>query len=350
MSSTNPFDEGDTSNPFFDTVKIQSAINEDAVFGGQNADEPVTTTSSVQAAPMPDIAVPGGSISSSSTSSHGAAVFDGEDDDESKPINFEEEQAKHGKNREMQEPGFTDKAVNAAANILFDDGEKSGEGQKEKRKWYHFWKPSFYRPYFDVDTKDVFARCFAGLVPVGKPFFERIQGNPDLYGPFWVTTTILFLLAISSNFAEYIAYHEKGVDWDPDFYKVSIAAAVFYAFLIGVPLILWALQRFMVKAKVTLFQNICVYGYSMTSFLVCTPFCICPFEWARWVAIIIACIISCACISVALFKSLKHDMVKGTVVIVVAIVFQLALSLTYKVYFFAEIDVPPKPSSSSAKE
>jgi len=346
MSSSNPFDDGD-SNPFFDTVKIQSPINEEDVFGGKAADEPASTSSG--SAPMPAMALPKGSTFSSNS-----AVIQNEDDDESKPINFDDEQSK-GREREMQNVGFTDKAVDTAANLLLEDdgsGESGEGGKRQKRKWYNFWRPSFYRPYFDVDTKDVLRRCLAGLVPIGKPFFERVEGNSDLYGPFWITTTILLFLAISSNFAEYLAYYNEGAGqyWQANFYKVSIAAAVFYAFLVGLPIILWALQRFLCKAKLTFMQILCVYGYSMTAFLIVTPACIAPFEWVRWMVILLACVLSCVCNIVALFKALKHDMAKGIIVIVVAVLFQVGLTLTYKLYFFAKISVPTSFSSSKHQE
>jgi len=368
MSSSNPFDEDDASNPFFETVKVKTPINEETVFGGSTADEPVESAGAFSGAPMPEMAVPNGAFITETTettattttsATSGMGLFDGDDsveEKEMKPtIDFDDEQSKRSGSSKDTSGGFTDKAVSAAEKLLFegnddDDSGAGGDGNpKPKRKWYNFWRPSFYRPYFDVDTKDVLLRCVAGIVPVGKPFFERVQGNPDLYGPFWITTTILFLLAISSNFAEYIAYYNEGVakHWQANFYKVSIAAAVFYAYLIFLPIIIWALQRFMVKAKLTLFQITCVYGYSLTAFLIATPFCIFPIEWVRWCVIILACVVTCLCISVALFKSLKQDMVKGLIVIVVAVVLLVGLTLTYKIYFFAQVVVPASLSSSS---
>jgi len=367
MSSSNPFDDGD-SNPFFETTKIKSAINEDDVFGGKNADEPTDTVNRGHA-PMPEMAKPIGGATSNS-----ALLFafnDGED--EAKPIDFDDEQAKAAgasssattttttaadapKEREMKNMTFADKAVGAAAHLLFgndDDNKQQGgddddDDGRPHRKWYHFWKPSFYQPYFDVDTTDVLRRCLAGIVPIGKPFFERIQGNPDFYGPFWVTTTVLFLLAISSNFAEYIAYWANGVGshWEYDFYKISVGAGVFYGFLIFVPLILWVISRFVVKAKLTLIQMYCVYGYSLTSFLLATPFCIAPFEWVRYVVIGIACVLSCICVVVSFIKALRHDLAKGIIVIIVALLCHIALSLTYKIYFFSKVEVPSSFSSS----
>jgi len=374
MSSSNPFDDGD-SNPFFETTKVKSVINEEDVFGGQSADEPSDRVTESRA-PMPEMAVPTGG--SQSNSAILFALNDGEEEN-AQPIDFDDEQSRNTtepaatspttttpsgstpseETKEKKDVKFTDKAVGAAAKLLFGgDDDDGGDNQNEddpdapkrpSRKWYNFWKPSFYQPYFDVDTMDVLRRCLAGLVPIGKPFFERIQGNPDMYGPFWVTTTVLFLLAISSNFAEYLAYWMNGVEshWEYDFYKISIGAAVFYGFLALVPLIIWAIQRFVVKAKLTLIQIYCVYGYSLTAFLIATPFCIAPYEWVRYIVIILACILSCVCIIVAFIKALRHDLAKGIIVIIVALVFHVALSLTYKIYFFSKVEVPSSFSSAS---
>jgi len=357
MSNANPFDE--ETNPFFETTKVKSVINEEDVFGGASADEPSADEPSGRA-PMPDMAVPSGGSTSNS-----ALLFamDDTDAEEAKPIDFDDEQnraaaADAPKNRETESKPLTNKAVDAAANLLFssnddDNGgaapDDDGEPGRPHRKWYNFWKPSFYQPYFDVDTRDVLRRCLAGIIPAGKPFFERIEGNPDFYGPFWITTTVLFLLAISSNFAEYIAYwlQDAASHWMYDFEKVSIGAAVFYGFLLLVPLIIWALQRFVVKAKLTLIQVYCVYGYSLTSFLIATPFCIAPYEWVRYVVILIACVISCLCIIVSFLKALRHDLAKGIIVIIVALIFHVALALTYKIYFFSKIVVPTSFSSST---
>jgi len=363
MNDSNPFEE-DGSNPFFETTKVKSVIDEDVVFGGQNADEPIDDLGGSGGAP----AAGSSPAATTSTTSNSALLFSFDDnggsgnkeDDEAKPINFDDESAKaaDASSSSQGEVNFEDKAVGTASKLLFeendDDNEAQGEeggsgpGKRPRRKWYNFWKPSFYQPYFDVDTRDVLRRCLAGLIPAGKPFFERVQGNPDFYGPFWITTTVLFLLAICSNFAEYIAYwlQNAASHWKYDFAKVSIGAAVFYGFLILVPLLIWVLQRFVVKAKLTPIQIYCVYGYSFTAFLIATPFCIAPIEWVRYLVIIAACVISCICIVVSFVKAFQHDLTKGIIVIVVALLLHVALSITYKVYFFSRVAVPESFSSS----
>lgn len=349
---------------------------ETAAFGGVDASQDHSASADLMSAPMPAMALPSGAPPASTTtttttaattasSSNSALLFaNDEPADDVQPVDFDDVQDKaKGKKGKKGKKGAAAKAqetlTDKAADLLFggddddgddgddgdDDGAAGSEGgakKKSKRRWYDFWKPSFYRPYFDVDTRDVLTRCLAGLMPVGKPFFERVEGNPDLYGPFWVTTTILFLLGIASNFAEYIAYWwaGAGAHWTYNFYKISIAAAVFYVFIAVVPVLMWLLQRFVVKGKLTAIQVYCLYGYSLTAFLVATPFCIAPVEWVRWLVIMLACVVSCASLVVAFSKAFRHDVARGLIVIGVAVLLNVVLSFTYKIYFFARIHVP----------
>ena len=45
----------------------------------------------------------------------------------------------------------------------------------------------FYRPYFDVDTKDIKTRLYHALVSFkDSSFMNLVAEKPDAYGPFWV--------------------------------------------------------------------------------------------------------------------------------------------------------------------
>ena len=45
----------------------------------------------------------------------------------------------------------------------------------------------FYRPYFDVDTKDIVSRLYSAVVSYkDNSFMSLIADKPDAYGPFWV--------------------------------------------------------------------------------------------------------------------------------------------------------------------
>ena len=73
-----------------------------------------------------------------------------------------------------------------------------------------------YMTYFDVDTEDIKKRMVAAVTHFHQPqyFRDQVVGvelsmnqapantelkGPDLYGPFWITMTLIFLVAVSTN-------------------------------------------------------------------------------------------------------------------------------------------------------
>jgi len=387
---SDPFGDTD-SNPFLESTTSGPALNEDEVFGGASDDTHIDPKASVAATKTIDFETPTGSLSSSpstlptiNTSPSSSPPPRPPKPQSTEDVLFEDAQA--GDSRPTESSLFGDDTSKASAKSSYaprksrlfdffsgtdggDDNGDDGNGGKapegstddpdapadggkpkaEERHWYHFWKPSFYQIYFNVDTPDVMRRFLAGLVPVGQPFFERIKENPDFYGPLWVTTTILFLLAICSNFASYIAYWSAGEarHWNYSFSKVSVAAGVFYGFLIVVPLILWVLLRFVVGSKVKYIETSCVYGYSLAGFIVATPLCIIPSEWARWIAIILAAVDSCITLTISQWKFGAENRSRTLIPIIVGLLALVGLSFTYKIYFFPPINVPSFSSSSA---
>lgn len=43
------------------------------------------------------------------------------------------------------------------------------------------------------------------LVPFNPKFYDIAESTPDLYGPFWIYTTLIFVIAASGSLAKYIA-------------------------------------------------------------------------------------------------------------------------------------------------
>jgi hypothetical protein len=66
------------------------------------------------------------------------------------------------------------------------------------------WTLSFYAQFFDVDTSSVLQRCWAALYPRAN-FLDVLEGNPDLYGPFWIATTVVLILFLGGTISDYLA-------------------------------------------------------------------------------------------------------------------------------------------------
>lgn len=48
---------------------------------------------------------------------------------------------------------------------------------------------------------------------------NQIKPNPDLYGPFWVSITLIFTTAITGNIVNFFQNFGKSYTWQTDFHK-----------------------------------------------------------------------------------------------------------------------------------
>ena len=60
------------------------------------------------------------------------------------------------------------------------------------------------KKYFNVTTVDVRSRLLYSLIPFNPKFYDISENTPDLYGPFWIYTTLIFIIAAAGSLAKYI--------------------------------------------------------------------------------------------------------------------------------------------------
>lgn len=58
--------------------------------------------------------------------------------------------------------------------------------------------------YFNVEVDDVKNKIISSMIPFNKNFSKEVEEKPDLYGPFWLYTTLIILLVVTANFARYL--------------------------------------------------------------------------------------------------------------------------------------------------
>ena len=73
----------------------------------------------------------------------------------------------------------------------------------------YLWSLNFYAQFFDVDTSSVLHRCQSTLYP-RQNFLDVLEGNPDLYGPFWIATTVVMILFLTGTISEYLSKKGEG--------------------------------------------------------------------------------------------------------------------------------------------
>lgn len=122
----------------------------------------------------------------------------------------------------------------------------------------------FLKKYFDIDTADFFKRFLQALIPFNPFFHDTIEHNPDLWGPFWIYTFLIFIIAACGSITKYLG----GTTVSDSFFQqfIPVAASLIYGIGFLLPLFLYiAMKCFGTKSE--LVSVICTYGYSMSIYI-----------------------------------------------------------------------------------
>jgi hypothetical protein len=139
---------------------------------------------------------------------------------------------------------------------------------------------------------DVQVRIIRACLPFKKdPAFKDLAlNNPDAYGPFWIAATLIFAMASCSNIASWLEFHEDGDvssnTWAYDFTRVASALTMVYSYVLGLPLVLWAIGKYW-RMPLPLTFLVCLYGYSLTLFIPVMCICTAPSDAVDWVILML---------------------------------------------------------------
>ena len=111
----------------------------------------------------------------------------------------------------------------------------------------------------------VLQRCYVTLIPTAAPNYvaNYLSPSPDLYGPFWTLTTVIFALFVFSSLAASISSYlsHPSEQYDYNFQLLSIAVSLVYAYGLGFPALLWGALRYVGVTEWSLVEAIAVWGY-----------------------------------------------------------------------------------------
>lgn len=167
-------------------------------------------------------------------------------------------------------------------------------------KRHSIWEIEYYQPWFNIDSSDVLLRLQGALLlQPSMDFFELIQDRPDLYGPFWISTSALFFTFITSSIMTLFTQDTKPIG----LHHIGLAAFFLYIILLGWPSFAYLALAYYTPPSSSSHlpswtQWVCIYGYALASLL---PFSILavivlPFVrhhawllWAwQWMALLLA--------------------------------------------------------------
>lgn len=209
-----------------------------------------------------------------------------------------------------------------------------------------FWTIEYYQQFFDVDTRDVLDRITYSMFPKKDSTYKHpMRVRPDLYGPFWISVTLVFTIAISGNIAKYFQHVNEQIHWKYNFHLVSYAATAICLYVTIVPTAIWALLKWGINAIDTdeesfeantpprMLELICLYGYSLFIYIPVSILWTIQINFLQWILVGVATCLSSSVLLLALSSHIKLSKYKLLLIIGI-IAFHLLLAMGFMLYFF----------------
>ncbi|KAF4637294.1 hypothetical protein G7Y89_g797 [Cudoniella acicularis] len=196
------------------------------------------------------------------------------------------------------------------------------------------WTISFYAQFFDVDTSSVLSRCWAALYPRAN-FLDVLEGNPDLYGPVWIATTVVFILFLGGTINKYLAEkHDQHFVYD--FTLLSGAAGLIYGYTLVIPIILFLALKYFGSESANLLECWALYGYSNLIWIPVALISWSPIVVLNYVFVAVGFGISVAFLLRNLYPVLSAtDKQTSKALLILVVCLHAGLAIAIKILFFA---------------
>ncbi|CAB1342217.1 unnamed protein product [Coregonus sp. 'balchen'] len=213
-----------------------------------------------------------------------------------------------------------------------DEGqEESSELLGGEKETSSFWTFEYYQSFFDVDT---------------------MQGQG--VGPFWICVTLVFSVAISGNLSTFLNYlGDPQYHYRPQFHRGMVPGGynlapsqwfhlqvVIFLYAWLVPLGVWGFLTWRQREErqqscYSFLETVCVYGYSLFIYIPTSVLWILPFEWLRWLLILVAMVISGSFLVLTFWPVVRDDTkVTAFTTVATIVVLHALLAIGCKMYFF----------------
>ncbi|KAF9107257.1 hypothetical protein BGX27_008809 [Mortierella sp. AM989] len=232
------------------------------------------------------------------------------------------------------------------SSSIFEPARPNREQNENKP----IWSLGYYSKFFDVDTNEVMERCFASVLPKDN-FLEVMGGNPDLYGPIWIATTVIFVLFVTSSIVDSINAYINKTPYSYDIFQLTFAFGTIYTYAFLVPLMIWGATKYF-GCQPDLLEMLALYGYALTIWVPVAILSVIPIELARWILLGIGAGLSGVFLIRNMYPVLSRAEAQiAKIILILVILFHGALALVLKYKFFAYSagappSTPPPPPSS----
>lgn len=216
---------------------------------------------------------------------------------------------------------------------MFGGGAGSSSNQSSKRA---IWTLAYYSQYFDVDTAEVLRRCGAALFPRSN-FLDVLDGNPDLYGPFWIATTVVIILFLTGTVSQYLAHnHEEHFEYD--FRLLSGGSGLIYGYTGLLPVALWGALKWFGSSSADLIESWALYGYANLVWIPVALASWSPLNILNWVLVGVGFVWSVLFLMRNLYPVLSAtDAKTSKILLVLIVILHAGLAFAIKILFFAYV-------------
>ena len=228
------------------------------------------------------------------------------------------------------------KVENFSETELKKEGESSSSSSYIDKLLCIF---SFIRPYFKVTFNDIKTRIKYSFIPIRNDFYKIAENNPDLYGPFWIYTTLIYVIAAGGALSYY--FTNSANNYFQMF--VPVAGSILYSFGFGFPFALWLSMKIF-KIDMKYVSLICLYGYSLCCLIPVLILCSTGFGWIQWIFLTYGILNSTAFILINIWNLIR-DLEKRNKYTFFGILCggQFILFLILKFYFFGSFKASDAP-------
>ncbi|KAF9432397.1 hypothetical protein BGZ76_010857 [Entomortierella beljakovae] len=191
-------------------------------------------------------------------------------------------------------------------------------------------------------------RCMATIIPK-QNFLEVMGGSPDLYGPFWIPTTVIFALFVTSSIVDSINAYMSSKPYAYDIGHLTFAFGTIYSYAFLVPAMIWGATKYF-GCQPDLLEMLALYGYGMTIWIPIAALSVLPFNLLRWGLVAVGSGVSGVFLVRNMYPVLSRAEAQTSKIILILVVGLhgvLALVLKYK-FFASNVFADPDPATPSS--
>ena len=134
----------------------------------------------------------------------------------------------------------------------------------------------------DAQDQNEFEILDGRLFWANQPRIRYVRFLLDRYGPFWLYTTMVF---VSTAVHNVLIYQSNSNTFSYDYKAIGVSLSIFYIMGMILSAVIGLFFGCMGLASKTS-QIVCLYGYSMSTYVICVLLCIINMSLTTWLFLI----------------------------------------------------------------